>query len=105
MPMKNPPHPGEHILEDYIKPLGLTITEAAEMLGVNRKSLSQLVNGRTGISTLMALRLSIAFPNTSPELWMRLQTNYDLAQERENPALSKVRKIWNPSTKAGPQPA
>ncbi len=98
MPMKNPPHPGEHLLEDYLKPLGLTITEAATMLGVQRKSLSQLVNGKTGISTLMALRLSIAFPNTSPELWMRLQANYDLAQERENPALAQVRKIWSPSS-------
>ena len=105
MPMKNPPHPGEHILEDYIKPLGLTITEAAEMLGVTRTAFSQLVNGKTGISTLMALRLSIAFPNTSPELWMRLQANYDLAQERENPALTKVRKIWHPKTEPGAQPA
>ena len=67
------------------------------MLGVQRKSLSQLVNGKTGIRTLMALRLSIAFPNTSPEFWMRLQANYDLAQERENPALAQVRKIGSPT--------
>lgn len=98
MAMKNPPHPGEHILEDYLNPLGLTITEAAELLDVDRKSLSRLVNGKVGISTLMALRLSIAFPNTRPEFWVRLQANYDLAQERGNPALDGVRRIWSPTS-------
>ncbi len=100
MGMKNPPHPGEHILEDYIKPLGMTITEAAALLDVDRKSLSRLVNRRTGISTLMALRLSIAFPNTSPEFWIRLQTDYDLTQERGNPVLNSVRQIWRPDAQS-----
>lgn len=98
--MKKPPHPGEHFLEDYIKPLEMTITEAAELLDVDRKSLSRLVNGKASISTLMALRLSIAFPNTKPQFWMRLQANYDLAQERENPLLKTVQQIWNPATQS-----
>ena len=67
---------------------------------VDRKSLSRLVNGKTGISTLMALRLSIAFPNTTPEFWIRLQTNYDLVQERGNPVLKAVQQIWSPATQS-----
>ena len=101
MGMKNPPHPGEHILVDYIKPLEMTITEVEELLDVDRKSLSRLVNGKTGISTLVAHRLSIVFPNTSPDFWIRLQTNYDLAQERGNPALRAVQQIWRPATQSG----
>ncbi len=79
MPMKNPPHPGKVVLEECIKPLGLTITEAAEGLGVTRATLSRLVNGRNGISPLMAVRLSMAFGG-STESWLRQQMNYDLAQ-------------------------
>ena len=78
----------------------MTITDAAELLGVDRKSLSRIVNAKAGISTLMALRLSIAFPNTTPEFWIRLQTNYDLAQERENPALKSVQRIWSPTVQS-----
>lgn len=95
--MKNPSHPGEHLFEDYLKPLGLTVTQAAQLLDVDRKSLSRVINAKASISTLMALRLSIAFPNTSPEFWLRLQANYDLAQERENPALKGVQQIWKPA--------
>lgn len=79
--MKNPPHPGEIIRDLYIEPLGLTITEAAKGLGVTRKTLSSLLNGRSGISPEMAFRLSKAF-GRSPEGWLQLQNNYDLAQIR-----------------------
>ena len=79
MPMKNPPHPGKVVLEECIKPLGLSITEAAEGLGVTRATMSRLVNGRTGISPQMAVRLSKAFGGNA-ESWLRQQMNYDLAQ-------------------------
>ncbi len=79
MPMKNPPHPGKVVLEECIKPLGLSITEAAKGLGVTRVTLSRLVNGKQGISPDMAVRLSKAFGG-SAESWLRQQMNYDLAQ-------------------------
>jgi addiction module HigA family antidote len=82
MPMKNPPHPGEIVRNDCIEPLGLTITEAAEGLGVSRKHLSALVNGRAGISPEMAIRLSKAFGG-SPESWLTQQMQYDLRQAQE----------------------
>jgi addiction module HigA family antidote len=75
--MHNPPHPGEVLRELCIEPLGLSVTEAAEGLGVSRKTLSAVLNGRAGISPEMALRLSIAF-ETSPESWLNQQTQYDL---------------------------
>ena len=81
MPMKNPPHPGRIVRQDCIEPLGLTITEAARVLGVTRQALNNVVNGKAGISPEMAIRLSKAFGG-SAEMWMRLQSNYDLAQVR-----------------------
>ncbi|WP_263842050.1 HigA family addiction module antitoxin [Salinibacter sp.] len=82
MPMQNPPHPGEIVRKDCIEPLDLTITEAAEGLGVSRKHLSALVNGRAGISPEMAIRLSKAFGG-SPESWLTQQMQYDLRQAEE----------------------
>ena len=79
MPMKNPPHPGEIIRDLYIEPLELTVTQAAAGLGVSRKTLSLLLNGHAGISPEMAVRLSKAFGRT-PEGWLQLQMQYDLAQ-------------------------
>jgi addiction module HigA family antidote len=79
MPMKNPPHPGSIVLEECIEPLGLTITEAARALDVSRVGLSELVNGRRGISPEMAVRLSKAFGG-SAESWLVQQAQYDLAQ-------------------------
>ena len=64
--MHDPPHPGEHVRYDCLEPLGLTVTKAAQILGVSRKALSELVNGRSGISPEMAIRLSKAFGG-SPE--------------------------------------
>ena len=77
--MKNPPHPGRIVRQDCVEPLGLTITEAAKALGVTRQALNNLVNGKAGISPEMAVRLSKAFGG-SPEMWLRLQVNFDLAQ-------------------------
>src|SRR5277367_1014313 len=78
MPMKNPPHPGGVVLRQCIEPLGLTITNAAAALGVTRTTLSELVNGRRGISTEMAVRLSKVFGG-SAQSWLVQQAQYDLA--------------------------
>jgi addiction module HigA family antidote len=75
--MHNPPHPGEIIKSLCLEPLGLTVTQAAEGLGVSRKTLSAILNGRAGISPEMAVRLSIAF-DTTAESWLNQQTQYDL---------------------------
>jgi addiction module HigA family antidote len=77
MGMFNPCHPGEILKEDYLVPLELSVTDVAEALGVARQSLSALINGRAGVSAEMAIRLSKAF-DTTPELWVDLQKQYDL---------------------------
>jgi addiction module HigA family antidote len=77
--MRNPPHPGRIVRQDCIEPLGLTITAAAKALGVTRQALNNLVNGKAGVSPEMAVRISKAFGST-PEMWLRLQANFDLAQ-------------------------
>lgn len=87
MPMKNPPHPGSIVRFECIEPLGLSITEAAKVLGVTRQALNNLVNEKAGISAEMAVRLSKAF-GSSPEMWLRLQVNYDLS--RIEPAAIRV---------------
>ena len=74
---RKPTHPGEVLLEDVIKPLGLTVTEAAKNLGVSRKTLSELVNQKAALSPQMALRIAKA-TNTSPESWLNMQTKLDL---------------------------
>ncbi len=90
MMMYDPAHPGEILKEECLEPLGLTVTQAAELLGVSRATLSALVNQRAGVSPLMALRLAAAFPNTTPQFWLNLQNQYDLSRERNNPVLSKI---------------
>jgi addiction module HigA family antidote len=75
--MHNPPHPGEIIKTLCLEPLGVSVTQAAEALGVSRKTLSAILNGHAGISPEMAVRLSIAF-GTSAESWLNQQTQYDL---------------------------
>jgi addiction module HigA family antidote len=92
MQMFNPPHPGETIRELCLEPLGLTVTRAAEALGVSRKTLSAIVNERAGISPKMAIRLSIAF-DTSAESWLNQQVQYDLWQARQSPQEFKVEKL------------
>ncbi len=89
MVMHNPPHPGEVIRELCIEPLGLTVTKAAEGLGVTRKTLSALLNGRAGISPEMAIRLSKAFGG-SAESWLIQQAQYDLWQALQNENEIKV---------------
>lgn len=87
MQMYNPPHPGEVIRELCLEPLGVSVTAAAKALGVTRKSLSELLNGKSGISPEMAIRLSIAF-KTTPESWLNQQVQYDLWKARQ-----KLRKL------------
>ena len=83
MAMHNPPHPGGIVRRQCLQPLGLSVTRAAEGLGVTRQALSDLVNERRGISTEMAIRLSKAFGST-PETWLGMQMAYDLWQAREH---------------------
>lgn len=92
MEMYNPPHPGKSLLEDWIKPLGFTISEFALKIGTSRKNLSEIVNCRTGISPEMALKLSKAL-GTSAEVWIREQLAYDLWQARQRVNLDNVEVI------------
>lgn len=78
-----PRHPGRIIKDHYLGPLGMTNTALAEILGVSRKTVSKIINGRGGINTDMALRLSRAF-RTTPDLWLNLQRNYDLWHAARN---------------------
>ena len=82
MGMRNPPHPGEIVRHECLEPLGLTVTRAAQGLGVTRQALSDLVNKRAGVSVEMSIRLSRAFGST-PETWLGMQTAYDLWQAHE----------------------
>lgn len=91
MPMKDPPHPGEVVRELCIEPAGLTVTAAAEVLGVSRKALSELLNGHAGISPEMAVRLSKGFGG-SVESWLRQQMQYDLARVQKKAAKIKVKR-------------
>ncbi len=92
MPMKNPPHPGLSVRHDCLEPLGLSVTEAALRLGVSRKQLSGIVNGRSGISPVMAIRLDKAFGGGAGT-WYRLQAAYDLAQAMRHADLIDVERI------------
>ena len=89
MPMMNPPHPGPGIRENCLTPLGLTITEAARILGVARHSLSRVLNGHAAISPEMAIRLEKAGWSNAG-FWLRRQASYDLAQARKREDEIKV---------------
>lgn len=91
MPMKNPVHPGRVVRNDCLEPLGLSVTAAAKALGITRQALNNVVNGKSGISPEMAIRLSKAFGST-PETWLRMQLAYDLAAARKNESHIKVRR-------------
>ena len=82
MAMHNPPHPGGMVRRQCLEPLGLTVTRAAEGLGITRQALSELVHERTGISVEMAIRLSKAC-GSAPETWLGMQMAYDLWQARD----------------------
>jgi antitoxin HigA-1 len=92
MRMHNPPHPGEILRGLCLEPLGLTVTEVAKALGVSRKTLSAILNGRAGISPEMAVRLSIAFEN-SAESWLNQQTQYDLWHAEQRRKQLRVAKL------------
>ncbi len=91
MPMKNPVHPGLVVRHDCLEPLRLSVTAGAKALGVSRQALNNLVNGSSGISPEMAIRLSKAFGST-PETWLRMQLAYDLAAALKNESRIKVRR-------------
>jgi antitoxin HigA-1 len=90
MPMKNPPHPGEIVRDICMDALNLSVTEAASGLGVTRKTLSMFLNGHSGMSPEMAIRLSRAF-GRSPHSWLMLQSAYDLAQAMRHANKIKVK--------------
>ena len=92
MRMYNPPHPGEIIREFCVEPLNLTVTGAAESLGITRKTLSTLLNGRAGVSPEMASRLSRVFGRT-PEGWLRLQLQFDLWKTEQSIDVSGLKRI------------
>ena len=92
MQMYDPPHPGEILRELCLEPLGINVTQAAKALGVSRKTLSAILNGRAGISTEMAIRLSLAF-DTSPESWLNQQTQYDLWLTKQKMQEFKVERL------------
>jgi len=91
MPMKNPPHPGRSIRTACLEPLGRSVTKGAEILGVTRQTLNNVIHGKSGISPQMAIRLSKAFGST-PETWLRMQLAYDLARARKDENKIKVRR-------------
>ncbi len=93
---RQPTHPGKIIKDDYLAPLSLTITDMANTLGVSRKTLSKIINKRGAITPEMALRLARAF-DTSPDLWLNLQKNYDLWQAEHDP------KEWRQVKPLSPQ--
>ncbi len=97
--MKNPPHPGESVRYDCIESLGLTVTQAARVLGVTRQALNNLLNGRSGISAEMAVRLDKAFGGGA-ETWLRMQVAYDLAQVRKRPKQIRINRIRRSQLKA-----
>ena len=92
MTMKNPPHPGLSLRHDCLEPLGLSVTDAAKRLGVSRKQLSDLINGHSGISPEMAIRLHKAFGGGA-DTWLRLQAAYDLAQAMKRANEIKVERL------------
>ena len=92
MPMKIPPHPGLSVRLDCLEPLGLSVTDGARALGVTRQALNNLVNGKSGISPEMAIRLDKAFGG-SAQVWLGLQMDYDLAQAMKRERAIKVRRV------------
>ena len=97
MAMKYPPHPGRSVKQNCLDALGLSVTEAAKVLGVARHTLSRVLNGHAAISPEMAIRLEKAGWSNA-DFWLRLQTSYDLAQVRKRQDQIKVQRYK-------PQPA
>lgn len=95
MPMKNPVHPGQIVRYDCLEPLGLTVTAGAKALGATRQALNNIVNGKSGISPEMAIRLTKAFGSTE-ETWLRMQLACDLAAARKGESKIKVQRQHAP---------
>jgi addiction module HigA family antidote len=89
--MKNPAHPGRIVRSACLEPLGLSVAEGAKVLGVSRRALTEIINGKSGISAEMAIRLAKAFGSTA-ETWVHMQAAYDLAQARKDESKIKVRR-------------
>ena len=102
MPMYNPAHPGE-LIRETIEALReetgkkLTIEEVASGLATTRKTLSSVINGKQSISPEMAVKLATAFKNTTPEFWLSVQDNYDLARARKKVKTSRIKVFWRPA--------
>lgn len=94
MNMHNPPHPGEILKEDVLPELGLSVTQAANQLGVSRVTLSRVINGKAAISADMALRLA-AWLKPSAESWLRMQLSYDLDQASKKTPKPAVQPAQN----------
>ena len=92
MRMKSPPHPGLSVRHDCLEPLGLTVTAAANALGVTRQALNNLVNGKSGVSPEMAIRLDKAFGGGA-EVWLGLQMDYDLAEAMKRERTIRVKRL------------
>ena len=92
MPMKNPPHPGRIVREECLQPLGLSVTSGAKILAVSRQPLNNIVSQRAGISPEMAIPLAKAF-GSSAQTWLRMQSNYDLAQALKSESKIRVRRF------------
>lgn len=97
MPMKNPPHPGDFIRTEIVEPAGLTVTAAADALGVSRPALSSLLNGKADLSADMALRIEKAF-GVPMDTLMRMQSSYDIARARKRERTIRVRRIVVPAS-------
>ena len=96
MPMKRPAHPGLTVKHDCLEPLSLTVTDGAKVLGVSRKTLSDIVNGHAGISPEMAIRLSKAF-GSRPEVWAGIQLDYDMALALQHADSIQVQRVALPA--------
>ncbi|OIO56309.1 MAG: addiction module antidote protein, HigA family [Candidatus Marinimicrobia bacterium CG1_02_48_14] len=92
MQMHDPIHPGVILKEMYLIPLKITVIKAAASLGISRKALSELLNSKVGVSTMMALRLAKAF-NTTPEYWLDMQQQHDLWQAKKTANLKQIRRL------------
>jgi addiction module HigA family antidote len=90
--MKNPPHPGLSVRHDCLEPLNLTVTDGARILGITRQALNNLLNGKSGISPEMAIRLDKAFGGGAGT-WLGLQMDYDLAQAMKHERAIKVKRV------------
>ena len=96
MPMQDPPHPGEIVMNECIEPLGLTVTRVADGLKVSERALSDLIDEKAGVSADMAFRLSKAFGST-PETWLGMQMAYDLWRAREAAERIEIERFAPPS--------